>query len=219
MKKTISIAIILVFCAFLNVSAQKTTETQEKKITDAEFKAVQKKSDDQTAGKNYRLKRSSKTYKRTDNSLSRYFNETVEYMLPDASRSVLENASAGEKPTMTETIQIRENLYTRINNGSWQMSSNRNNSQTQISGDSVEHIYKGTVDLSGKKAVLYESKYTNKISKGGRDFVTTTKVKNWFGTDGVLLRTEEEIETPNTITRKVFEYEYNVNIKIEAPIK
>ena len=101
MKKTISIAIILVFCAFLNVAAQdkKTTEeTQEKKITDAEFKAVQKKSADQSAGKNYRLKRSSKTYNRVDNSLSRYFNETIEYMLPDASRSVLENASAGEKP-------------------------------------------------------------------------------------------------------------------------
>lgn len=219
MKKTFIIALSIIF-AFSSMQAQeKKQETQEKKITDAEFKAVQKKSADQTAGKNYRLKKSSKTYKRTDNSLSRYFNETAEYLASGDSRSVLENAGAGEKPMLTETIRIGQKVYIRLNNGGWQTSTASTSTLQIPTYDSIEHIYKGTVILGGKTAVLYESKTVSKIIKGGRDFVTTTKAKNWFTAAGILIKTEEEIETPNTVTQKVFEYEYNVNVKIEAPVK
>ncbi len=221
MKKTLIIALSIIF-AVVGISAQqkKPVETQEKQISDAEFLAVQRKSDNLTQGETYRLKKSSKTYKRTDNSLSRYYNETIEFMLPGSSRSVLENASGNEKPTITETIKISEKMFTRINNGNWQLvSSNIYVQQGVYTGDTVEHFYKGIVKLGTKEVSLYESKYTSKTVKGGRDFVTVIKVKNYFGTDGTLIRTEDETETPNSITRRSFDYEYKVNLKIEAPIK
>jgi hypothetical protein len=218
MKKTFAIALSIIFVA-VGISAQENKAAQEKTISDAEFKAVLKKSEDKTRGKNYRLKRSSKTYNRADNSLMRYFSETTEFVLPDSSRSVLENVSAGEKPTITETVKVGDRMFSRINNGSWQTSGNQIKPPTSVFTGEVEHIYKGEVKLGGTQVSLYESKYTSKTIKGGRDFVTVVKVKNWFGADGVLLRTEEEIETPNSLTKKVLEYEYNVNVKIEAPIK
>jgi hypothetical protein len=219
MKKTFAIFLSIIFAA-IGVSAQQNKPAPDKAISDAEFKAVLKKSDDKTRGKSYRVKRSSKTYKRTDNSLSRSFTETIEYAASGESRSVTENASANEKPTLTETVKIGEKVFTRINGGGWQTNlTTGNTTQTRTnSGDSVEHIYKGTVNSDGKQASLYESKIVNKTIKGGRNFVTVTKIKNWFGTDGVLLRTEEEIETPNTLTRRVLEYEYDVDVKIEAPL-
>lgn len=224
MKKTFIIALSIIF-AVSGVLAQKTKpvpkeETQEKTITDTEFQAVRRKSDNLTQGENYRLKRTTKVYKRADNSLVRYHNETIEFLLPGSSRSVVENASGNEKPTITETIRIDANFYTRINNGNWQLvSSNINVPKVSYTGDTIEHIYKGEVKLGNNQFTLYESKYTSKTVKGGRDFVTVIKVKNYFNADGTLVRTEDETETPNTITRRTFEYEYKVNLTIEAPIK
>ncbi|CAN5357608.1 hypothetical protein BH10ACI1_BH10ACI1_01620 [soil metagenome] len=233
MKKSFSIALILVFLAFSKASAQdKTTtdetnkpaaeQTQERKITEAEFKAVQKKSADKTAGKNYSIKKTSKTYKKSDKSLMYFFNETSEYLLPDSSRSVVENGSASGGSTVTETIRIGQKTYTRLNNGEWQTTEARtNNSQNAqvTSGNTAEYTYKGKVELNEMPADLYESKYVTKTDKGGRDFITTTIVKSWFDKNGILLKTEESIETNNSTTQRVTEYEYGANINIEAPIK
>lgn len=234
MKKTIGIALLFIFVGFSGALAQNKNETpqekkaaeqqpqqtQERKITDLEFQAIRKKSDDKTGGKSYRLRKSSKTYKKPDNSLAYFYNETDEYTPSGSFRSVIESGSAGENTTLVETIKIGQKTYNRINNGSWnpngQSSSSRN---TQvIAANSVEHTYKGKVEIDGKTADLYESKRVSKTIKGGRDFVTTTKVKSWFDKDGVLFRVEEEIETNNTITKRVYEYEYGADIKIETPI-
>ena len=219
MKKNVIIALLFmfVFFAFSNVSAQGN------KITEAEFKAIQKKSADKIVGKNYRLKRTSKTFKKSDNSLSYFFNETTEYLLPDSSRSVSENGSGGGNPTLTETIKIGRKTYSRINKGNWTISettgNTAGNAQT-TTGNTVEHTYQGKVDFNYQKADLYESKYITKTIKGGRDFITTVKAKSWFSKDGVLLKIEEEIETNNTISQKVFEWEYDPqDLKIEVPIK
>jgi len=231
MKKIVSIALVFVFAfaAFSVAKAQDNNNSQEnkpveekpkeRKITEAEFKAVQKKSADLTKGKSYRLRKSSKTYKKQDNSLMYYFDETAEYMMPDNSRSVVENGSSDGSKTITETVRIGQTVYSRINNGAWQTNQTKTADRTQnTSYDSTEHTYKGRAELNGAETDLYESKYVSKTMKGGRDFVTTIIVKNWFDKNGVLLKTEEQIETPNSNTQKTFEYEYDENISIQAPI-
>lgn len=233
MKKTVSIALLFVFFAFSNVSAQDNKnetsqekkpaeqQTQEKKITDAEFQTVRKKSDDKTRGKSYRLRKSSKTYKKSDKSLAYFFNETTEYLSSGDSHSVIEGGSAGANPTLTEIIKIGQKTYNRSNNGNWSITEQNSNSRnTQVAAaDTVEHTYKGKVEIDNRIADLYESKYVSKTIKGGRDFVTTTIIKRWFDKDGVLFRIEEEIETPNTVTKRGYEYEYVADIKIEAPME
>lgn len=229
MKKNVSIVLlfILVFFAFSDVSAQEKKvaeeESAEKKLTDAEFKAIQAKSAEKINGKNYRLQRTSKTFKKSDNSLAYFFKETTEYMLPDNSRTVSENGSGSGNPTLTEIIKIGRKAYTRINKGNWtisEVSGNTVRNGQTTTGNTVEHTFKGKVDFNSRKADLYESKYITKTIKGGRDFVTTVKAKSWFDKDGVLLKIEEEIETNNTITRKVFEWEYDPqDLNIEAPTK
>lgn len=221
MKLKFNTLILFISAFFIaaNVLAQdsRNEKNTEKKITEAEFNAVWKKAEEFTQSENYRLRKNSKTYKKPDKTLMYFFDETIEFLMSGNSRSIAENGSSDGSKTLRETIIIGEKTYTRINQGSWQTSASRSTSNSQ-DYSSVEHLYKGKVSIDEQEFDLYESKYISKTIKGGRDFITTTVVKSWFDKKGRIFRKEEEIETNNTITKRIYEYEYGISVKIESPI-
>jgi len=78
------------------------------------------------------------------------------------------------------------------------------------------------IDLNGKTVNLYERvEKLNICGAEGDDRKEIWTKRYWITDDALLLRTEFDNENIKTksITRSTTVYEYNPNIKIEAPVK
>jgi hypothetical protein len=223
MKKIIALASLftLIGCAFLNISAQE-------KMIEKELAVLRKNSSEKLKSESYRVKMTIETYQSIRDSKP-YFviTETGEYVPPNDYHSISEKKSS-KGITRTETIKIGQKKYTRLNDGNWIQTAAENglgfDSRSTVVTNSertVKYDYKGKKVVNNQSSDLYEIKTITRDKFNGFEYQNVVTQRFLFNQDGLLLRTEFETKDNNKRfnTRIIQEYEYDPNLKIEAPFK
>ncbi|MEQ1924201.1 MAG: hypothetical protein ABL952_17005, partial [Pyrinomonadaceae bacterium] len=154
-----------------------------------------------------------------------------EYLRPDRERMFYEvTDKKGTK--RSESVEIGDNEYSREGDGPWKVTRKATPDLAKLliplgkadqSDESVkyEYLYLGKKELNGMMADLYQVTTTRSLRSASGDIINPSVKKYWFDKNGRLLRTQ--IDTTDNVTRalhqEIKEYEYDVVIKIEAPIK
>jgi hypothetical protein len=146
-----------------------------------------------------------------------------QFVSSDRYRSYLKTERLG-KGTEKEVIRIGDVIYTRENDGPWikefrspfaglELCCGLQSPSRIVSQVSVESVFLGNFQSD-----LYE-RLTIKEGKSGLEMIES---RYWIGLEGFLLQ-EEEVEgtfSPRVVkNRRLVKYDYEPNIKIEAPIK
>lgn len=200
---------------------------QAKTISEDEFKAIYNKWSLLSKDKTYRIKITSES--KLNGNPSNYNQESFsEYAPPDKKRfvSILKTPRLSTK---IETIHIGEKQYTRKDEGEWREVTAKENAPSindrKISVESNEYKYLSGEIINGQKTEVYERITKQKINneKTSRESHSTIKTKYWFDKNGLLLKMMNETELISgimtSVSTRIYDYEYDPNIKIEAPIK
>ena len=200
---------------------------QERAATEQELNALEKNAYEKLKGKTYRITMVSRHYKNAGDSSPYYFaNEVSEYVAPDRKRDVREVTNE-KGANRTETISIGQRKYIKQNNESWkELKSSSDRSFGGFTGKTLNHETKVEVKYRGKTAVknqnadLYEITKIRSYDDPKFRSTTVSTDRFWFNKDGMFLKRENESNVDNVkfIVNIVWEYEYDPNIKIEAPI-
>ncbi len=149
-----------------------------------------------------------------------------EYQTSDRFRYI-HTSKDGKTVKKEEVIQIGKAYYCRKNDGKWTKAKNWC-AQMSISGlpDTVESGVTVEKTMLGKQeATLYQRQVTWKnvhspdADKEGLSYLQT---KFWLNSDGFLIREERImglLEPEKVHSKNVSTYEYDVKIKIAAPVK
>ncbi len=228
MKKSFNIVVlsILILCSFINTFAQEKT-VSEQDITNLKDTAYEKLKD-----KVYRVTMTSEGYMNAkDSSPNQFVKEITEYISPDRRHSIYERKT-GETTFREETISIGQKKYVRRDNGNWKELSLIGNSAGNGTGSgsgfktaiidnekTVECKYKGKETIKNQKADLYVLTTTRRYNSPNFKSTTVITEKFWLDKDGIFLKRESEtkLDYKKVISHIVWEYQYDPNIKIEAP--
>lgn len=217
-KYIVLTAICLVF------SATSFAQFQGKEITKEEYygpwRAAQQK------GRTLSRRKVSKTEILKDGKVSATDEWTYESVLPDRIRYI-HTETEGDRVRRTEEINIGKTKYCRRENGPWE-----NVSASCIGGGvggisntlsfrySKETIKPNKEDVQlFRQYITYKDTYSKTKDTEGLSYYET---KYWLSKDGLLITEEFRygLIDSNTVKRiTVDTYEYDPNIKIEAPIK
>lgn len=145
-----------------------------------------------------------------------------QYLASDNYRFHHKTQTSAGITTETEEIRVGHFLYRRDNSGPWTKEELRNSlpnyrgavspSRMELSQITVESVFLGSF-----LAELYE----DLIVANGRSGLDLTEKRLWIGQDGSLLQEETVNGTfsPRVVSKRtITKYEYDPNIKIEAPI-
>lgn len=221
MKKslTISCLLLFVFLSVLNVLAQ------EKTITEQEFFDLGNKADQILENSTYRKKITSKSFINKNDSEPDSVEITTYEKNSDGYRKIVEIKSAGTN-ARTEEIKIGDQKFIRKNNEKWRKALPEDRAigvimRGETEGEkSFEYKYLGEVEINKQKADLYEMKGFVKYNSADSERTNHILDRFWFDKQGRKLKVERLREINGKITPFViFEYEYDPNMKIEAPIK
>jgi hypothetical protein len=178
--------------------------------------------------KSYRIKQSLET--KVNGNLSGPSDESFSEFVPPDKRRFVSILKTPKFTTKIETISIGGKEYSRKDGGTWQLKEVKENTpppqtKTKMSVESTEYKYLGQEKIDGEKTDVYEQVIKHKMTdeKASRESISTIKTKYWYGESGLLLKMEAEMEITNEImpsySKRTYIYEYDPNIKIEAPIK
>jgi len=225
-----------IFCLMLILLASLSVSAQEKTIDRLEFDAIYKGSTEKWKGKQHRLtvinQSRAEGRPQTDYSSKAVF----EFGLDNAARTLLESTYQSVT-SKSEAIRIGGKNYSRKGNEKWQEaalvanakfdnSSEPKNSRTSTDNmdeSRVEYKYLGTEILNNQTATVYTVIENKKgiNSKTGKESVSSTITKYWFGKDGMILKSDRINEGRNGEMifhfRSTMAWESDSNIKIEAP--
>ena len=216
------------FCA----SAQEKTEKKsnekvfnENIIEESIFKELLAKTTENLKGKTYRLTETIEYFPDRDAKVESVTTKIFELIPPDKRREVEEIKSPTEN-SRVERIWDGKNLYQKENDGEWVKYLGGNSGGGSFTSGRVTTTYKfsGKETLNNRTAAVYESesrRVANKFTRTSQYQVEyITKTKHWISEDGLLLKTikESEIVGSKALSRETAIYEYDSNIKIEAPI-
>lgn len=144
-----------------------------------------------------------------------------EMLLPTRSRSYYKEKE-GDKVNETEQITIDNFLYVRKNNEPWKKleigSGGGSGSGTGSGSYSCRQLTVESIFLDGISAQLFDELDISSETNG----LTFKERRKWFGDDGSFLKEEfvEGLLSPRLENRRsTTTYEYDPNLKIEAPIK
>jgi hypothetical protein len=224
MKKIVVRAALLsvfIFCAFMNISAQ-----VEKKISEQAIRTLLENAAEKLQNKSYRIKSESESYRTVYDSAPSYFtSETIEYAPNGYYRISERKTPAGT--TASEVIVLGKKRYERVKNGKWKIASAGNPtgevlraSRVEPVEETIEYFYKGREVVNNQNADLYEIKTLTKFKSSDRLTMTVYIQRYWFDQNGLFLKTETVSGVDDKIiSRTVERYEYDPNIKIEAPVE
>lgn len=194
---------------------------QGRTLNKEEYNKITQKAFGDLQGKPYRGIFTSEFFDDRNSSPTETTKSISEFVPPDRYHWTIES-----KNLKRETIIIGSKKYYRLNNGEW---TDKEEMLTQLSSgnssgiprDSSE-VYKvfEDVKLNGKKINLYEK--ITKLTNFSTENKGTTKIwtsKIWISKDGIILKLQDEYETigKKSLQRSITVYEYDPNIKIEAP--
>jgi tetratricopeptide (TPR) repeat protein len=161
-----------------------------------------------------------------ENSI-KYTNEVIP---PNGSNLIYKSHFISEKTTKNgvereEFITIGNQRYIKKNNSKWEVfnpmgSGNGSGESVKIETSSDNKLQRGVI-INNQKTDYYQTTTTYKHLYPTGTLIRYFKEGFWFDSTGRYVQTLEESfngETKN-INRKTTVYEYNPNIKIEAPIK
>jgi len=123
-----------------------------------------------------------------------------------------------------EMILVDGKRYKKEDGGPWKLDESAGGYGRGCGAETKDLSYKvkEKSDLNGKKANLYESvQKMLGISCGKESADELWTERYWIGEDGTLLKSESIFEDigKKSMRRDVSVYEYDPNIKIEAPVK
>ena len=221
MKKIINLIIsaILVLSASLTIFAQDQTALKQQ-LTNLKENAYKK-----SKNKTYRVKMTGESHRRSNDPKPNQFSSQIrEYTPPDNSH-IIYKLKTDQGILQEEKILIGQKEYIKQSDGSWREAPSRGNGiggNFAVAGNpienevSVEYFYKGKKNINNQTADLYEVRTTRKYKTTNTESINTERY--WFDQNGMFLRTENEGKINNKVTSSsISEYEYNLNIKIEAP--
>ena len=212
--------LLLVFTAFVAGFGQ------EKVISENEFTAVYDKWKLLSKEKSYRIKETFESYL-NGNPSNHNEDSFSEYAPPDKKRFV----SILKTPMFTtkiETIQIGEQKFTRKDEGEWKEVITKENAPPKrnrtISVENNSYKYLDRETINGQKTEVYEQVIKHKITNEKTSVESNSTIKNkyWFDENGLLLKTTTVAEIISggmtSLSKRAYVYEYDPNIKIEAPV-
>lgn len=154
----------------------------------------------------------------------------IEEIPSDRSRFITEKRSP-KGVERRETIYIGSQEYIRENAGAWELvkpksggsvvgMGNGNGEPVKFKTSSVNKFKPGVL-LNKQKTDYYETVIKVTMIRPSATVVSYSKKAYWFDAQGRYVRIlDEDIDGDNQIVeRKTTDYEYDLNIKIEAPIK
>lgn len=223
----ISFVIVLIATAFSAVQAQQKKET----FSEETLQNLLEISNAKLKGATYRKKTIDERFS-NGNSVPEYVEKTItENVPPDRRRYFEEKISGGETKTF-ESITIGNDYFYRFGNGEWKTGGfgiGIGSGQGEGSGDgkrivtekTIERNFYRNVKINNQTADLFETINTTKYTYLFNSYANIVKTSYWFDGKGRLIKSLDEYEQTEqkTISRSVREYEFDVNIKIEAPIK
>jgi hypothetical protein len=223
MKKSLYIIILsgLIICSILSAFAQ------EKVITEQELTALKETAYEKLKDKTYRVTMTSEGYGKVNDLSSKYsISEVNEYVSSD--RHHIREMKNQQGTTHEESISIGQKKYVKENNKNWRLlpPSESGNKNFGTVGGPLNHEktvvckYLGEKNIKNQKADLYEIKTTRKYNNPNLRLTTEDVERLWFNKDGMFLMRESKsrLNDEKVFTKTIWEYEYDPNIKIEAPI-
>jgi len=206
MKKNFYLLGLFVLCLFMADGVRGQVAPDSRK----ELNDLRQKSYQMRTVKSYRATITTEVFDEKGATLKPKYTRVSESVPPDRYRSTTTFVKDGA-PQKQEAIFIGEKIYVRENGGAWKLEESKQTERVAISFTSAVKLVEETT-LNGQPVRVYEEK-GDSYSNG--DFVS----KYWFTIEGELLKSDQEIKKSNETSRTVTIYEYDANIKIEAPIK
>ena len=204
-----------ILCVFTSISAQ------EKSVSEQQITAIKNSAAEKLSRSRFRVKMTSESYKNADDSAPFWFYSSTMEITPDGYHSVVETKSDA-RVNRTEIVKFGGRKFFRSNSGSWREVS----STDEISGTggepsvplfpvkSVEYKYLGRDIINGQNVYTYE------IKTFGSDSVSFNTETMWVNKEGLYVKKKFETrQNKKVISTLVYDYEYDPNIKIEAPVK
>lgn len=148
----------------------------------------------------------------------------IEEYVPNGGYRRLTKTTEGGKSSQDEVIIVDFKYYSRSGNGPWSVRNGGIGDDPSPVPDDIEQKY-SKIDktiLDGKTVSVYKSIIKFPKSRYGDEPIPETFIEQyWITKDGLFAKTTLEIEYVGT--KKFYgsttTYEYDSNIKIEAPIK
>lgn len=201
-----------------------TVSAQEKILSENEFKEIVARAEQNLKGKTYRLTRTEEIFSDRSANAESVNIEINEYVQPDKWREVVETKSTN-KNSRIERIWDGKNLYERENDGEWKKFSGGGGISGSIKSGKITTIYKFIEKsvLNNQPVNVYEVEQNRKAAKlsqnGMYEVHYIERTKYWISEDGYFLKklSENEIAGSKSLIRETWIYEYDPNIKIEAP--
>lgn len=220
---------------------------QERIIEQAEFDQIHKSSFQHWAGKSRReissvhsfSEAAPKTNVAVNSSsavpqTTTFYKSTVEFLATGEFHSKTEFGAAGSgissAVTKIERISISGKIYTRRGDGAWTeviptvRPPKPEKSPTKSTDVQIVYKFLGSETFDGQTADVYAKLQTSKLINLKNNAENHFKIieKHWYDQDGRLLKVEARTEIRNETTVSKIErtwlYQFDPNIKIEAPV-
>jgi len=199
---------------------------QKNDISEADYRQAEAKANELIKASNYRSERKAEFFEVRGQAghLSEW--DIREVVQPNKWRTV-EVRNYDGKSTKSERLWDGKALFTRDDDGEWKQFSGGGGGGGRIESGQVttKYRYLGKAEVNGKTSDLYELeslRIANKFSRNDMIVVRYNKrIRSWYGADGRLLQKIEEntIEGREELSSETTTFEYDSDIKIEAPIK
>lgn len=223
------VASFLCSCASAQEKANNNSNgktSNENVIEESKFKELLAKTTENLKDKTYRLTETTEYFPDRDANVESVATKILEIVVPNKRREVEETKSP-TKNSRLERIWDGKNLYEKQDDGEWKKYSGGGGTNANITSGRTTTTYKllGKEVLDNKTVDVYESeshRIANKVNQTSQYRVEyITKTKYWITEDGLLLKSikNSEIVGSKALSRETAIYEYDSNIKIEAPIK
>jgi len=220
-------SLVFLFCLVgLNIYGQK------KEITKEEFSEAYKKAGEKRGKLSHRIVSELFVYGDDEIKIKQNEKGFSEFVAPNRRRMFTEfQDNQLNKTFIFETIRIDDIEYKKDKNGVWtkkifpKIQVPPHNKTTQ---SNAKHFLTGNIRLDNQPADLFEleveynHQLTNPKTGEVSEHTTYRNEKRWISKDGLLLKIEmvdHKLNPAKTFSRRILSYEYDPNIKIEAPIK
>ncbi len=205
---------------------------QKREISKEMFNDSYKKAGENTGKLSHRIISEGYVYRDEESQIRSVEKGISEIASPNRSRFSIEHKN-NELNTISyfELIKIDGVEYKRRNNGEWKKENtviNPNPTNSKSSRSEAKYYLTENARLNNQTADLFELEVeykhqtTNPVNRQMSESTTCRKEKRWISKDGLLLKLEmvDENTNPRKInSRRIWVYEYDPTIKIEAPIK
>lgn len=178
-----------------------------------EFRELQNKSQAILSSKSYRVTTTTEVFADKGASSKVKYISISESVPPDRRRYIF---TLDKETTKSEVISIGEDVFIKDEKGKWKIDDTKSETYTGV-GSSLPAKFIEKTSFAGQVVNIFEEQSRSFSEKGGDQEATT---RYWFNSEGQLLKTESEKTDLKSkqVSHSVSLYEYDLNIKIEAPI-